>query len=539
MNRIKLMLSFLLSIGVFMIASVATVWAMEGEYNQVGADSSSIMDRQPIPEQIGPVVGFCNVIAEGQFANQEGVNGIEGATWVLCDDGVLSVDEGFINWFGWSSPWHNYRGYINQINFTAPITAGVSLAHLFNNLMNVTTIEGLEYFDTSQVTNMGRMFGNASSLTNLDLSNFNTSQVTDMSAMFMGASGLVSLDLSNFDTSQVTNMNGMFGNTSSLTNLDLSNFNTSEVTDMSMMFWNASSLISLNLSNFDTSQVTKMNGMFGHTRSLTNLNLSNFDTNQVTDMSHMFWNASSLTSLDLSNFDTSQVTNMWGMFGGAFNLTSLDLSSFNTSQVIDMGHMFDGIGLTSLDLSNFDTSSVAGMAGMFWGARSLTSLDLSHFDTRNVTDMRRMFFRTNNLRNLTIGENFRFIGFVDLPEIHATSEFTGYWQNVGNGTIVNPTGAFVFTSQQLMEQFHGATMADTFVWQPVNRPISTPRDTLRELIAEAEARTQADYTPRSWANMQSMLTFARNVYNNPSATDAQIEDAINLLRARLDALEPR
>ena len=70
-------------------------------------------------------------------------------------------------------------------------------------------------------------------------------------------------------------------------------------------------------------------------------------------------------------------------------------------------------------------------------------------------------------------------------------------------------------------------------------PTSTPRETLRSIIVQAEARIQANYTPVSWARMQSMLTFARNVYNNPTATEAQINDAINRLRDALDALVPR
>ena len=38
----------------------------------------------------------------------------------------------------------------------------------------------------------------------------NTSEVTDMSGMFLGCSSLTEIDFSHFDTSQVTNMNGVF-----------------------------------------------------------------------------------------------------------------------------------------------------------------------------------------------------------------------------------------------------------------------------------------------------------------------------------------
>ena len=150
---------------------------------------------------------------------------------------------------------------------------------------------------------------------------------------------ILDMDLSNFDTSQVTDMSRMF-NRSSPTTLDLSNFDTSKVTDMHTMFTAMPNLTTLNLSNFDTSKVTNMRGMFSSMHNLTMLNVSNFDTSKVTDMSAMFGAARSLTTLDLSNFDTSKVVDMNLMFCDTFNLTTLDLSNFDTSNVVDMGGMF-------------------------------------------------------------------------------------------------------------------------------------------------------------------------------------------------------
>ena len=83
---------------------------------------------------------------------------------------------------------------------------------------------------------MSSMFQDASSLTNLDVSNWNTSNVTNMSGMFSHASSLTNLDVSNWNTSNVTDMGSMFSHTSSLTSLDLSNWNTSKVTSMFSMF---------------------------------------------------------------------------------------------------------------------------------------------------------------------------------------------------------------------------------------------------------------------------------------------------------------
>jgi len=170
---------------------------------------------------------------------------------------------------------------------------------------------------------------------------------------------------------------------------------------------------------------------------------------------------------------------MSNMFNNAHNLTNLDISSFNTSNVTDMTNMFVSTrSLTSLDLSNFNTSNVTNMSSMFWGMQTLTSLDLSSFDTRNVLFMGSMFGGTGNLRNLTLGANFAFRDISQLPPIPTNDTYTGYWQNIGVGTTDSPLGQFVLTSQQLMSTFNGATMADTFVWQPISAVPTTHQITL-------------------------------------------------------------
>ena len=181
-------------------------------------------------------------------------------------------------------------------------------------------------------------FGGFNKITSIDLSSLDTSQVTDMSKMFFGCSSLTSLDVSNFDTSQVTDMSYMFRMCSSLTSLDLSNFDTSKVTNMSGMFgglygFPSMGIEKINVSNFDTSQVTNMSDMFLNCEKLTSLDVSNFDTSKVTDMSHMFESCSSLISLDVSNFDTSKVTNMENMFCDCPAWDTVDQTKFNGEHV--------------------------------------------------------------------------------------------------------------------------------------------------------------------------------------------------------------
>ena len=77
---------------------------------------------------------------------------------------------------------------------------------LFMGASNLRAIEGANKFDTSSVTHMNWMFGNASSLESLDLNQWDTSSVIDMTAMFNGTSSLKELAIENFDTSKVTNI---------------------------------------------------------------------------------------------------------------------------------------------------------------------------------------------------------------------------------------------------------------------------------------------------------------------------------------------
>ena len=109
----------------------------------------------------------------------------------------------------------------------APLTSMEGMFYGFSDpetfkiysLPNLTTIEGLENLNTSNVTDMNNMFLMCSSLTSLDLSSFNTSNVTDMGYMFLGCNALQTVDLTSFDVSKVTNMSMMFGSCKELTTI--------------------------------------------------------------------------------------------------------------------------------------------------------------------------------------------------------------------------------------------------------------------------------------------------------------------------------
>ena len=294
----------------------------------------------------------------------------------------------------------------------------------------LTTIEHLDYLNTSEVDDMRSMFSSCTSLETLDLSSFNTEKVTNMVTMFENSKHLRSLKLpKGFIGSSVTNLNAMFRDCESLTELDLSGSNSENVKDMKEMFSGCRALSKLDLTSFKTGQVTTMENMFCDCSTLETLDVSSFNTENVTTMVGMFNNCSSLRSLDLTGFNTANVTGMSSMFKKCSSLRSLDLSSFNTRKVTYMQNMFEGCtNLESIDLSSFDTENMRSMTGMFFSCTKLETLDLSSFATPKMVTMESAFENCENLKTIYVTSAFTtdkvnlgssaFDGCVNLPNFN-------------------------------------------------------------------------------------------------------------------------
>ena len=232
------------------------------------------------------------------------------------------------------------------------------------------------------------------------LTPFDSSKVTSTYDMFSNLYGTKEIDFSKFNTSNVTNMGRMFYKNST-PKLNLSNFDTRNVIYMNAMFMEAWGIEELNLSSFDTSNVWFMGNMFKNTHKLKNLDVHHFNTQKVKHMQYMFY-GSGATSLDLSHFDTSKVEDMSKMFAEMANITELDLSNFNTSNVKDMSRMFDRtVELRTLDISNFNTSKVTDFSKMF-ASEYINKLERIYvkqdFDTSAGTDFTNIFTGRTNLR---------------------------------------------------------------------------------------------------------------------------------------------
>ena len=309
-------------------------------------------------------------------------------------------------------------------------------------MQNLQTIEGMEYLNTSEVTNMTWMFGYCPGLTSLDLSHFNTSKVTNMTRVFAYSSGLTSLDLSSFSTSQVTNMTGMFRRCGNLRTITVgSDWSTAAVVYSQNMFGDDTCLVGGKGTTYDASHIDKAYahidggtsdpGYFTaagteayacYTPENTTLTFyydaergtrpgTTYDLN--TGEHEPGWKTDDtiddVTQVVIDpSFANARPATTYQWFYGMENLQTIEgMEYLNTSEVTDIAYMFGWCtSLTSLDLSHFNTSKVTNMRFMFYNCESLTSLDLSSFNTSMVTNTGFMFYSCSNLRTIYAGEGW-------------------------------------------------------------------------------------------------------------------------------------
>lgn len=238
------------------------------------------------------------------------------ASWVRWDapTGTLSFHRGATKpvgdnildlGYGNYPNWDTHAAEIKKVVFKAGFRdeTHTRCSKWFSGCTNLTSIEGIENLNTSNVKYMNEMFGQCSNLETLDLSHFNTEKVGNMSNMFNGCTKLRDLNISSFNTENVTNMYGMFYGCSSLDSLDLSHFNTRNVRKdgMNYMFNGCSSLSYLNVSNFITDKNSmQLDGLFQGCSSLQTLDLSSFDTRGAGSVNYLFDGCSALRTIYVS-----------------------------------------------------------------------------------------------------------------------------------------------------------------------------------------------------------------------------------------------
>ena len=381
-------------------------------------------------------------------------------------DGAFAMNEGenTPGWYKYDDDGSN-ANIIKKVIFDASFANArpTSCYEWFYGCTDLTTIEGIEYLNTTNVTDMSGMFWGCVALTTLDVSKFDTKNVTNMSNMFHWCFVLTTLDVSNFDTQNVTNMSNMFYNCHALTTLNVSNFDTQNVTNMSNMFTDCSALTTLDVSNFDTKNVTDMSWMFSFNPALTTIYASDkFVTTACEKGQNMFKDCTNLVGAvsydknkvgkEMANYTTGYFTDIaskeaesYAVFDeatntltfkhdtkkpdGAFALNEgenlpgwykfddnnhshnaniikkviFDASFANARPTSCYNWFYGCTDLTTIEgIEYLNTENVTNMSWMFSECSALTTLDVSNFDTKNVMEMSYMFGSCTKLKTLDV-----------------------------------------------------------------------------------------------------------------------------------------
>lgn len=224
---------------------------------EIGGAGVVLQDKSVDVEYNGTIV----VKADDGF---DGLSGVEINTNVPkrfeCGDAVFNTN-------GYNGDYLYKK--ITKIDVSCLVTAHTtSLVNIFNGLIGLKEIIGLENWDTSSVTNMQDMFTGCESLRTINVSSWDTSSVKNMLRTFGQAYLENIIGINNWDTSSLTSLYNTFGNCMALVNLDLTNWNTSKVNYMYALFQTCVKLKILDISGWDVSSCTNMNAIFNNCNSL-------------------------------------------------------------------------------------------------------------------------------------------------------------------------------------------------------------------------------------------------------------------------------
>lgn len=390
---------------------------------------------------------FSNPVTEVKFVTRYTPTGNETAVWNAAidrngdgandDDIICYLNDTVLTFYAHTAT----RIYTNENSYRA-----------FYGFSQTTGYDNIEMLDTRKTTDMGGMFSDNFSVTDLEVGHFIMDNVTNISQMFYICYDLPYLDVSNWDTGNVTDMFGVFSDCMSLTEIEgIQNWDTRNVTTTASMFDGVSAMESLDLSSkqvtingktydsWDTGNVVNMTSMFGNTDSrdhaLKELNISTFDTRNVTTLKHTFERCRSLITLDVTpkeitlngdtfyTWDTGNVESFYATFRNCNSLKSLDLSGWDTHSIglgenysdDDFIEMFMGCSsLETLDVSrkevsingrtytSWDTSNAVFMTSMFEGCSSLKSLNLKNWTNTLVEYMGSMFEECSSMTSINL-----------------------------------------------------------------------------------------------------------------------------------------
>ena len=141
---------------------------------------------------------------------------------------------------------------------TLDLTGTTNFNIMFGDCLALTTVNGINSWNTAAVTSMGNVFFSCGQF-NSDISSWNTSAVTSMAGMFFGC-GTFNQNISSWNTGAVQGMSQMFF--ASAFNQNIGSWNVANVTNMSQMF-QANSAFNQNIGSWNVANVANFTNFMG------------------------------------------------------------------------------------------------------------------------------------------------------------------------------------------------------------------------------------------------------------------------------------
>ena len=263
------------------------------------------------------------------------------------------------------------RGYVESFAVGSDDTIDTKIVDLkqWGKLLGLTTLNfdgcanllvtATDGLDTSEFINMEYLFRNCSSLTTVPgIEIWDTSNVTGMRNAFTFSS--FNQDISAWDVSQVTSMHSMFRGTT-LFNQDINAWDTGNVTTMNAMFFTAVAFNSP-VDNWDMGKVIDTRSMFEGGSNPFNQSVEGWNLDSAVDMEWTFANPN--YNQPMNNLDVSNVINMGNLFRGSTSFNQpLDL--WTPTSCTNFSHMFRDATAFDQDISAWPITSVTSMSSMF------------------------------------------------------------------------------------------------------------------------------------------------------------------------------
>ena len=378
-------------------------------------------DRNTI-EKIINSVGFPTGDVWGEtrkmYVNPDNIDGLEApGDWIFVDsDGNEIIPEKPGLTVYQEGEYRDNRD-ITEV-YTLVTKEHTDLNHMFFCCENLQTINGIEQWDTSNVTNMERMFDGCGNLRYLDIRNFDMSDEVNTSGMFRDCNKLQVLRLDNWDYENIDKIinssdlpTGDMDGISRLMYIQETNIINPDNKDEKLEApdgWKFVYVAGNPQNTYDSDSKP-----FKENRDIQEVNVA--VTKNHDDLSEMFRECENLEVIhNIDTWDTSNVTNMCDMFRSCRRLTSLDLSNWYTNSITNMENMFDGCEkLIYLDIRNFKIYDV-NTNGMFLGCDNLQVLRLDNCSGSIIE-------RIINDTSLPTGDIYGRLRKMYIPEMYATN----------------------------------------------------------------------------------------------------------------------